>query len=141
MAIISILFAVFMAWQKFAKQQNELMPNQDILNQNQQTQGVFTANATIVGFGTDSIILDINGQKRIAKFSDSLQIYLYQAKSEQVLAGELKKAVEQGLSPPDSGEYIPKTKNDLLPNAKISIESQNDISKSGDIILFKIIIK
>lgn len=139
LAIISILFAVFMAWQKFTKYQNDIMPTQS--NPTETNQPIYKADATIVGFGKDSIILDINGQRRTARFSDSMQIYLYKPKSDEVLATELKKAVEQGLNPPESGEYIAKTKNDLMPNAKVSIESQNDISKPGDIILFKIILK
>jgi hypothetical protein len=139
LAIISILFAVFMAWQKFAKDQNDIILEPK--NQTEIKQEVFKVDAVVVGFGDNSIILDINGQRRIAKLDDSVQIYLYKQKTEEILAQDLQKAVEQGLAIPESGEYVQKTKNDLLPYSKISIESKNDLLQSGDIILFKIIIK
>ena len=139
-AILSILFAVFMAWQKYEKDQENLIPIQSS-QENIKKQEVFNADAVIVGFGNNSIILDIDGQRRTGAIDDTVQIYAYKPKTEEALAKELQNAVEQGLTPPDSGEYIVKTKNDLLPYAKVSVETQNDISQPGDLILYKIVIK
>lgn len=139
LAILSIVFAVFMAWNKFTKDQGDIFLEED--SQIQEKKEVFYADGSIIGFGDDSLILEIDGQRRIAKIDDSVQIYFYKQKSEEVLAQDLQKSVDQGLAPPESGEYIQKTKNDLFPYAKISIESKNDLSQTGDIILFKIVIK
>ncbi|HNZ84206.1 MAG TPA: hypothetical protein PLA41_00920 [Candidatus Pacearchaeota archaeon] len=102
---------------------------------------VLKTNAILKTINGNKLILDIDGQQRTALIKNDTQIFLYQQKSQEALASELQKSVEDGGIPPSAGEYIQKNKEDLRENSAIEIESQNNILQGGDIILFKIIIK
>lgn len=102
---------------------------------------VLKANAVLKEIKENKLILEIDGQKRTAIIKDNTQIFSYKQKSEETLALELQKSIENGAIPPSAGEYTEKSKSDLMPNSNLEIESQNNILEGGDIILFKIIIK
>jgi len=142
--ILALFFGAFMSYKKNFDGFN-FFEKTALLNLENTELGslpeTFKANATLKTINGNKLILDIDGQQRTALIKDDTQIFLYQQKSQETLASELQKSVENGGIPPSAGEYIQKNKGDLRENGIIEIESQNNILQGGDIILFKIIIK